>query len=413
MRRRDALAAARSGGRALRLASILMALTLAACGSVTRRAATALPAVEPVSGEHGAFRFASGDAAAFDRFLNTWHADMAQAGRDGVVALGLSGGGSGGAFGAGVLLGWTGEVRPDFNLVTGVSTGAMIAPFAFAGPEWNAALRAAFFDPAVEGLTSAGLGVLRRPSLYSGIPLFRLVARHATTELIATVARRHREGRRLLIATTYLDSLETMIWDMGAIAVAAQDRQNGARAEALFRAVIVASASAPGYFPPVVLSVAGRPELHIDGAVNSPVLLLPEAVALREVTGRLRPLQLYVLINARVAPAGQAVGGGTLAVLGQALDSMGRANLRTQLQLIELFAWRHRAELHVAAMPPELEMSPFNFDAACMQRMFDLGYAAAASGHAFAGPEQSQRKPAAADGRLEAAGSCAPVPGPP
>jgi hypothetical protein len=399
------------GGRALRLASILLALTLAACGSVTRRAATILPVAEPVSGELSAFRFASGDVAAFDRFLNAWRADMAQAGRDGVVALGLSGGGSGGAFGAGVLLGWTGEGRPDFDLVTGVSTGAMIAPFAFAGPEWNAALRAAFFDPAVEDLASAGLGVLRRPSLYSGVPLSRLVARHATAELIATVARRHSEGRRLLVATTYLDSLDTIVWDMGAIAVAAQDRRDGPRAEALFRAVIVASASAPGYFPPVVLSVAGRSELHIDGAVNAPILLLPEAVALREVTGRLRPLQLYVLINGRVAPAGRAVGGGTLAVLGQALDSMGRATLRTHLQLIELFAWRHRAEIHVAAMPPELEMSPFNFDVACMQRMFDLGYAAAVSRQAFAEAEQPRRQPAAADGRLEASGSCARVPG--
>lgn len=364
---------------------LVIAALLGACGPVPRlvRILDQSPTLSAPTEQAEVFGIGATDTVAYDRFLRQWEDNMARVGKDGVVALGLSGGGSVGAFGAGVISGWPHNTRPEFTLVTGVSTGAMIAPFAFAGPEWNDALRRAFLDPAVVGLTVTGLGAMGRPSLYSGVPLSRLVERHATPELIATIAQRHRDGSRLLIATTNIDSLETTVWNMGAIAVAAQETADQQRAVRLFRSIIVGSASVPGYFPPIVLPNAGRSELHVDGAVNAPLILLPEAVATRDISGRLRPLRLYVIVNGQVEPSSQRVRGGFFAVVGRSLTSMGRATLRAHLQIIGLFARRHGAEFRYAAVPGSMEVNPLQFRLPEMVELFQYGRTAASDGRVF------------------------------
>lgn len=361
------------------------AILLTSCGTVTHLAgnATLANSDEASANRVDGFRFVAGDNVGVDHFLDDWDADMARAGKNGVVALGFSGGGSNGAFGAGIVAGWPQADRPDFDLVTGVSTGAMLAPFAFAGPEWDEALRLAFFDPDIACLTISGLGIAWRPSLYSGVPLSDLVARHATPELVAAIARRHEMGGRLLIATANIDTLEMVVWNMGAIAVAAQDPGDDGRSIRLFRSIVVASASVPGFFPPVLLQINNRSELHVDGAVNAPIVLLPEAVATRTFAGRLRPLKLYVIVNDQASPTKHQVRGGALSIIARALTSMGRATLRAHLQLAELFARRHNASFRFAAVPATLETSPLEFEFPRMLELYEFGRTSARSGTAF------------------------------
>src|SRR5205085_2681586 len=158
------------------------------------------------------------------------------------------GGGSDGAFGGGVLAGWTETgARPQFAVVTGVSIGALIAPFAFLGPDYDSEIRQNFTS-----ISSADIfeDRLTRDSLFDHWPLKRLIEQRVTLKLLSEIAAEHARGRRLLIATTNLDSGRPMVWNMGAIA--AHGDQRGLM---LFRDVLLASCSIPGFFSPVGISV--------------------------------------------------------------------------------------------------------------------------------------------------------------
>ena len=228
-----------------------------------------------------------------------------------VDLLALSGGGAGGAFGAGVLIGLTeAGTRPRFEMVTGVSTGALIAPFAFLGSEWDDELRKAYQGEATGNLMqSRGVGALWDVGMFDGKPLRDLVARFVTDELVAAVAKEAAGGRMLIVATTNLDREETVVWDMGAIAMAGGDK-----ARDLFRNVLVASASVPGVFPPVMIEVEkdGKiyQEMHVDGGASTPFFVAPEAI--REVdaiSNSPRGANIYVIINGQVASAPRSTSG--------------------------------------------------------------------------------------------------------
>lgn len=181
--------------------------------------------------------------------------------RDGgdVTMLAISGGADEGAYAAGLMNGWTASGRrPEFSIVTGVSTGALIAPFAFLGPKRDADLATLFTTIDADDVYRARfpLAILGSVSAASTKPLRRLIARYATPALVDEIAREHRKGRRLFIGTANLDAQRTVVWDMGAIAVSdAPDRIK------LFRRVLLASSAIPALFPPVVIRAesAGRP----------------------------------------------------------------------------------------------------------------------------------------------------------
>ena len=184
--------------------------------------------------------------------------------------LALSGGGASGAFGAGALVGLNrAHARPQFELVTGVSAGALIAPFAFLGPEWDSQLTDAFVGDRSESLIRRrGILGLFGNSFFEGEPLRQLVDGLVTDAMIREVSRESAKGRLLLVATTDLDKSETVVWNMGAIAAT-----GGESARTLFRDVIVASSSIPGVFPPVMISVrdangVAYQEMHVDGGVT-------------------------------------------------------------------------------------------------------------------------------------------------
>jgi len=322
------------------------------------------------------FRFVADNAEQSLAFMQAWEADRERSGRKRITALAISGGGANGAFGAGVLVGWSRSgTRPEFDLVTGVSTGALIAPLAFAGKYFDPRLIAGYRSAGATQLTERGIGMLARPSLYSGEPLAELIERYTSASLLRAIADQQHLGRRLLVATTNLDTQETIIWDMGAIAASAQEPGNEQQALTLFRTILTASASVPGIFPPVAIADGETTEIHADGGINAPFLLLPEALVQWQINQpSLMPGRIYIIINAPMNPHNSQLSGGAVAIMGRSFDSLSRANLRMHMAMATAFAHRHHVLISYAALPSDmLDADPLNFEAARMTRLFDLG----------------------------------------
>lgn len=388
MWRHQSLSARR--GRLIAVLTAAMSLALSGCGSISRpEADLAAARTAPFSSALEPFRFAASDEVAGRAFLQAWQVEREARGAESVTALAISGGGANGAYGAGVLVGWTeaGD-RPTFDLVTGVSTGALISPFAFLGPTWDDSLTVAYRDEDVSRLTAGGLGVIARPSLYSDRSLRALVGKYVDPMLLRAIAAEHQAGRRLLVATTDLDAQATILWDMGAIALAGQAPGQEAKAVALFRNVLVASASIPGVFPPVMMSRgvggAGLTEMHVDGGVSTPFVLGPATLTLWSPEGIMRPRELYVIINGEIEPRRTLTKGATLPILMRSFDTLSKSDLRAHLIAAVAFANRNGARLRYAAIPTALGADSLAFDAESMRRLFEAGRAAGASETAFA-----------------------------
>lgn len=356
-----------------------LALSLAACGTVSRPAdgIVRLVDLQVVPGPDPRIRVT--DVERLKRLAGELR------GMEPGAVLALSGGGANGAWGAGVLSGWTETgKRPPFLIVTGVSTGALTAPFAFLGPDWDPALEAAYTGGETQALLSwRSFAALFAPSLFSSNELRELVERQVTPGLLAAIAAEHAKGRRLLVATTDLDAQETVIWDMGLIAA-----QGGPQALVLFRDVLVASASIPGIFPPVLiagLDGQGRVILtmHVDGGVNAPFLGVPEGLVEWTHGPDAARASFYVLVNGQVIRTPSVTGGRLRDILERSYDSSGKAMLRTQLLTTAEFAGRTGMPLYVAAIPAEMETSSLDFDRESMRALFEAGRRAAREGAAW------------------------------
>ena len=187
------------------------------------------------------------------------------------------GGGANGAFGAGLLKGWTESgTRPAFKLVTGISTGALIAPFAFLGSGYDATLEDFYTTITTKDIyrERSYFAILFDPSsMTDTTPLQKIVAKQVDENVLAAVAQAHRQGRRLFIGTTNMEAGKLVIWDMGAIAASGKPG-----ALELFRKVMLASAAIPVAFPPVFIPVkaAGKEyeEMHVDGGTAAQVFFL-------------------------------------------------------------------------------------------------------------------------------------------
>lgn len=303
--------------------------------------------------------------------------------------LAISGGAAGGAFGAGVLVGLSKSgARPRFAIVTGVSTGALMAPFAFLGSDWDDRLTRAYTG----GYAGEALSLKRRPGrlgagLLGADALESLVDRFIDHAVVEAVAREHALGRRLLVMTTDLDRQATCIWDMGEIA-----SRGGRRALALFRDVLVASSSLPGLFPPRRFACeadgVAYEEMHVDGGVSAPLFIMPEPLLRWTKLGsRLSGGRLYVIVNTVLEQAPRTTRNNIASILFRSFDTMLRFSYRNALGAAATFCAAHNLPLSAAALlddPANGHM--LSFETEHMRRVFDAAVARAQGDDLWATP---------------------------
>jgi predicted acylesterase/phospholipase RssA len=308
----------------------------------------------------------------FSRLSSTAVAERARARHPGEIfnILALSGGGAAGAFGAGAVAGLAGSgSRPDFAVVTGVSAGALVAPYAFLGPTWDARLLEAFAGGVGEHLLQPrGLGALFGSSVYRGTPLKHLVDAYVSDTMIEAVAREAEKGRLLLVTTTDVATGEPVVWDLGSIA-----SNGGPNARALFRDILVASASVPGMFPPVIIRVQedGEPhdEAHIDGAMTIPFLVPPAFVQTpSETLDGTHRTAVYVIIDGPLGEASRSTRLTARAILSRSIHAGLDRLLLTTLELTAATARLQGATLQYSAVPSAYPpLDPFDFRAGTLR----------------------------------------------
>src|SRR5262249_47716628 len=206
--------------------------------------------------------------------------------------------------------------RPQFKLVTGVSTGALIAPFAFLGKDYDPELKEVFTTINADSVFKKRFitAAITEDALADTSPLFGFISKHLDEKMMSRIAEEYDKGRLLLIMTTDLDSARSVIWNVGAIA-----KEGTPEALTTIRKVLLASASIPGAFPPVMFDVdyAGKhyQELHVDGGAMAQSFLYTPGVHLKQ-TGRKRVA--YIIRNSRLLPTPEKVDKQTISIAGRA-----------------------------------------------------------------------------------------------
>lgn len=303
--------------------------------------------------------------------------------------LAISGGGENGAFAAGLLIGWTeaGD-RPEFTAVTGISAGALVAPFAFLGSEYDHVLQIVSKDLEPDDVYKKRgfIRALRTNAMANTEPLKALIAKYVDEEVMHKIAAAHRDGRSLNIGTANLDSMRPVIWRLGPIA-------NSGHPDALelIRKILLASASIPAAFPPVLIPVeAGGKnydELHVDGGAAAQVFLYPAGVDYEQVLEKLevpgKP-NVYIIRNSRLDPIYQQVENKLFPIAGRSLESLVRTQGIGDLFRIYLETCRDGLDFNLAYIPAEFtKQSEDEFDSEYMQALYELAFERAKGGYAW------------------------------
>ncbi len=300
----------------------------------------------------------------------------------------ITGGGSYGAYPAGVLVGWTATgTRPEFDVVTGISTGALLGAFAFLGASEDAELQRCYTTLRSSDIYRKNrlIPALLSESLADSSPLNRVIHQVATDERIARFAIEHRKGRRFYVGTTDLDARRAVVWDMGAIAA-----RDTPQSRELFRKVLLASASIPGFFPPVRIPVTvdGKRfvERHIDGGTTSSMFFAPPWVPHAEheklPAGWLHGSEVYVLVAGKMYPDPTPVKPRTFAIASNAISTIVYDQTRSDLHKLFLLTTMTGMNYNVSVIPERVQspLSSTDFDPHEMKRLFDEGVQWAQSG---------------------------------
>lgn len=302
--------------------------------------------------------------------------------------LALSGGGSYGAFTAGLLNGWTatGE-RPCFDTVSGVSTGSLIATYAFLGSDYDDELREFYTTTTTDDIYHERFkpAVLWSSSYVKSEPLEKMIEKSITPQLVCKVAMAHAEGRRLYIGTTNLDTGRLVIWDMGAIASSGKPDSL-----ALYRKIVLASSSPPGFFPPVPIDVTVNDEvfteLHVDGGTTAQVFFRASMIPIdkSELSEGQRPLagsRIYVIIAGKAFPDPKCVESKAVKIAGSSLGALTYAQTRNDLIRIYTLTMITGMEFRVATIPQNwpIHEDSMKFDQASMRSLYQRGYERAAA----------------------------------
>jgi predicted acylesterase/phospholipase RssA len=386
--------------RPIRAAGLIFAALLAhGCATATRR--QAVPADEQTTATVAGFpygiRYYPRDAARLDvfkkDFVESWARERAYwltHGHTGPLPpaayLAISGGGDNGAFGAGLLGGWTkAGTRPTFKLVTGVSTGALIAPFAFLGSAYDEQLKAMYTAISMKDIAAPRwiLSVLYGDAMADTTPLWNLLKKAITQEMVDAIAAEHEKGRILLVGTTNLDARRPVVWNITKIAAS---RRPGALE--LVRKILLASAAIPGTFPPVMIDVESEgktyEEMHVDGGTAAQVFVYPVGMRLGDLAeehGAVRERTLYVIRNARLDPEWAEVDRRTLPIAMRAIACLIQYQGIGDLYRIYSITQRDSVDYNLAYIPPTFQTPhTADFDPAYMKQLFDFGYQMAEQG---------------------------------
>jgi predicted acylesterase/phospholipase RssA len=310
--------------------------------------------------------------------------------------LALSSGGASGAFGAGALVGSTTSegTRPVYSVVTGVSAGALLAPFAFLGPSWDGRMKSIFTSGVTDRLLQPrGLGAVFGSSLYSGEPLRRLIEHYADDALIAAVAAEAARGRLLLVATTDFASGEPVIWDLGSIA-----QHGGENAKPLFRSVLLASASVPGMLPPVLLSFrsagTNRIETHVDGGVTLPFFIVPAPEDLPRVRAAGPGTIVRVIVDGPLRDLPRPTHANTLSIFSRSLSAALSYVTRSKLESTAETLRERGISLDYAAIPASYPLrGAFDFDPNAQRSLFEYAASCAQGGRLWIHPASGDAVP--------------------
>jgi predicted acylesterase/phospholipase RssA len=294
--------------------------------------------------------------------------------------LAISGGAEDGAFGAGLLVGWSDAgTRPVFDLVTGVSSGALIAPFAFLGREHDGQLREIFTKYGRQDIFTYNVpGLLEGSALADDAPLARLIEKYVDDAFLQEIAIERIRGRILLIGTTNLDTQRPVMWDMGRIAMS-----HNPEAKSLFRRILLASATLPGVFPPVRIQVRvggqNYDELHVDGGVTRQVFITPSTFSFTSHDQRAaRPAakpRLFVIRNGKIDPEWQSVNENVLSITQRSISTLIKNQGIGDLYRIYSVTRRDGIDFNLASIPPDFkDTSDEPFDQKYMVALFERGY---------------------------------------
>jgi Patatin-like phospholipase len=302
--------------------------------------------------------------------------------------LAISGGGDSGAFGAGLLCGWsTRGDRPKFKLVTGVSTGALSAPFVFLGPDYDHALAQVYttiqasdvFEP-----RKALVAAVSADALTDSAPLRGMITRFMDRQMISRIAEEYSKGRLLLIMTTNLDQGRPVIWDIGAIAASGHPNTREFIVD-----ILMASAAIPGVFPPVMLDVShggmNYQEMHVDGGTTAQAFLYPPTFDLNRAAGQDRAIRkrvAYIIRNGRLFREESDVQRQTLSVATEAASTMIAANGTNDTFRIYLTTKRDSVDYNLAYIDDDFT-EPYKgpFDRDYMNKLFDYGFELGRAGY--------------------------------
>ena len=264
-------------------------------------------------------------------------------------------------------------------MVTGISTGSLIAPFAFLGPPYDESLKASYTEISGKDIykKKGVLAIVGSQSAADNSPLRKLVASYVTDRMLSDIAHENARGRRLLIGTTNLDAERAVVWDIGAIASSGQPTRRQ-----LVQDILVASASIPGVFPPVNIKVKADgkiyDEIHVDGGTSNQAFLFPAQFSIRDATkasGVKRNRTLYVIRNSKVSPEYSVVKPKLASIVGKSISSLIKTQGIGDLYRMYANAQRDGMAFRAIWIPKSFkQVEPAPFDRAYMNSLFDVGY---------------------------------------
>ncbi len=313
--------------------------------------------------------------------------------------LALSGGGEDGSFAAGVITGWTrhGD-RPEFDVVTGVSAGALAAPFVFLGAEYD--------DMLFDVYSNLGQEDIYRTQIFSGLfggsaildtrPLKNLISKYLTAEILDLISKQHLKGRRLWIGTTNLDAGRLVIWDIGEIALSGKPN-----ALDLVHNILLASSAVPGFFPPVNINVTAEnqhfTELHVDGGVTRQAFLYPPQIVETELVEAVEnriERRLYIIRNGRSQAIYEPVKTSLYSIALKSLSMTIENKAVGDLYRIYEITSRDGIDYNLAIIPKSFDLKPKEaFDPEYTKALFNIGYELAKDGYPWdkAPPENTNK----------------------